>query len=123
MSIGNKHFLSRASHNSHYHYIYFSKHTAQLFDDNGEVVMLGAAGTARVVLDVGLSVDFDGKGNEPSGDVLDIVNRLWALELALPVELFLLVAAVSLLVSVFFAFSSTFFFLSSVNNSSTYFIL
>ena len=27
---------------------------------------------------------------EPSGNVLDIVNRLWALELALPVELFLL---------------------------------
>ena len=60
-----------------------------------------------------LSVDVDGKGNEgdgpePSGNVLDIVNCLWALELALPVELFLLVAAVSLLVSVFFAFSSAF---------------
>ena len=78
--------------------------------------MLGR--TARVVLDIGLSVDVYGKSNEedgpdPSGNVLDIVNCLWALELALPVELFLLVAAVSLLVSVFFAFSSAFFFLSS----------
>ena len=67
----------------------------QLFDNNGEVVMFGTGGTARVVLDVGLSVDVDGKSNEedgpePSGNVLDIVNRLWALELALPVELFLL---------------------------------
>ena len=78
--------------------------------------------------DVGLNVDVDGKGNEedrpePSGNVLDIVNRLWALELALPVELFLLVAAVNLLVSVFFAYFSAFFFLSSVNNSPTYSIL